>query len=667
MLNDHHAEDPLVEALMKPLGHKPAYEFIALQMTGHARQQLPHGFDSACQETADHLRSKHCPGRWKSRSIRLLTLFALVTGIAYFLPGRPLQELRLLLMAQEHQLPQILTNTLRGDERVRRERILSRIPASDARILFGDPDAESPDLKWQALAEEEPNDPGRYADHALHVLATTLQLPPDFTEHAERIDPGNGYYHFVQGITELERASRYLALANSAMDQALRASRLEDPTRITWQERLELLPDEELWADIKVNARFLGEDAPGRSTNMAWQIVLLQLAEEAQSSGDSTATAKYTTLWITTLAHGLKHARTAKDLLEMATMTHLVVSSTPVGRSNPLLATPAFKDTSALAERCDRQATHMVGGLPPESYFATKASVIGNRSRVTADLTRPGIAAEWAMHERLIGWGGVLLATLLFAIYLMVRNAHRGQSRLVDRIGQILHPADHALLLAVPLGLPFGLYLAATRWPGHEWSQTPLSQPQDPRFGLLAILQFSCLIAVPLLALETARWRLARRGSALGMAGRGIHLGMIPLAMVLGSLVGAAIFSRIDPPLLGQRLPMLGIAGGAAAGFLWLIALVVWHFAAPAESFTERLVRLRAIRWPMLLGMFIITGGMFAVRCHEVQLVKLNRYEKSPRTHGGHLTLADQQFFEEWQPLLLEAILRVEREMPNSP
>jgi hypothetical protein len=191
----------------------------------------------------------------------------------------------------------------------------------------------------------------------------------------------------------------------------------------------------------------------------------------------------------------------------------------------------------------------------------------------------------------------------------------------------------------------------------------PLAEEEDPRFKLLAILHGAWILAVPLLALEATRWRLAVRGRALGMAGRGLHLGMVPLAMLLCSLVGATVLPAIPTVWTDPKLPLLGLTGGLAIGALWLLALIVWHFAAPRESFPERLLRLRVILGPVLAALLATAAGMVALREHERHLVSINRFEKSPRTHAGNPTAADREFLETWKPKLLEAVRQAQEDL----
>lgn len=44
-------------------------------------------------------------------------------------------------------------------------------------------------------------------------------------------------------------------------------------------------------------------------------------------------------------------------------------------------------------------------------------------------------------------------------------------------------------------------------------------------------------------------------------------------------------------------------------------------------------------------------------------LVSINRFEKSPRTHAGNPTAADQEFLETWKPRLLEAVRKARADL----
>jgi hypothetical protein len=379
--------------------------------------------------------------------------------------------------------------------------------------------------------------------------------------------------------------------------------------------------------------------------------------------------------WLQLFEHVLRMSRTRSELVSLLEFQSGGSSSHPrefgISLSNEGLADHATvlvglgkECEAALFEAGNDFWTPMPAeGIPKSEPAGLLTASIRSLPPSNPALTRPGIAAEWAMHERLIGWGSVLLLGLLLVIHLAVLQSNRGFDRLAERLGRILRRSDHLLIFLISLGLPLLLYAIATRLPGHGLLMMPLAEEEDPRFLLLAILHGAWILAVPLLALEATRWRLAVRGRALGMAGRGLHLGMVPLAMLLCSLIGAAVLPAIPAVWTDPKLPLLGLAGGLAIGALWLLVLIVWHFAAPRESFPERLLRLRVVFWPVLAALLVTAAGMVALREHERHLVSINRFEKSPRTHAGNPTAADREFLETWKPKLLEAVRQAQENL----
>ncbi len=665
-MNPDDAENELVRALMEPLPKTGYLTEAVRHMTAHARHRLPESFPTACAETTEHFRTVKAPSRHGKTKLLLAALLGLAVAAAFIVPGAARRELKLLLVTQAGQLPYHPGAALNGQQ-VIRERILSRVSPADGEILFGDLTAQKAEDRWKALAEREPMNPGRYADAALGYLRSNGKLPPDFIEKGEVLDPGNGWYACIQARVMMSNQPHgeigVLKRSVKLLEQAVATPRFEDPSRATWDQRVALLPEEELWADVVPAARFIDREMPGTgyrfppgSELMAVDAAIMRAAAYPELLKPLVPT------WIDLFGHSIRNARTRAELVSFLRHPYAL------GSISPLVS---FLDNDGLPEH----AKIMTGlGMQMQAVLVAEASSAGAPSSLLAAdastipshdsaLTRPGIAAEWAMHERLIGWGSVLLLGLLLLIHLAVLQSNRGYDRLAERLGQILRRSDHLLIFLISLGLPLLLYAIATRLPGHGLLTMPLAQEKDPRFTLLAILHGAWILAVPLLALEATRWRLAVRGRALGMAGRGLHLGMVPLAMLLGTLIGAAVLPAIPSVWADPKLPLLGLAGGLAIGALWLLVLIVWHFAAPRESFPERLLRLRVVFWPVLAALLVTAAGMAALREHERHLVSINRFEKSPRTHAGNPTAADQEFLETWKPKLLEAVRKARADL----
>jgi hypothetical protein len=677
-LNPDDAENELVRALLEPLPKTGYLTEAVRHMTAHARHRLPDGFVAACAETTEHFRAVKPPSPRGKTKLLLASLLGLAVAAAFIVPGAARRELKLLLVTQADQLPDHVFARLDG-QTVIRERILSRVSQADGEILFGDLTAQKTEDRWKALAEREPTNPGRHADAALGYLKSNGKLPPDFIERGDELDPGNGWYAFFHGRTLIQGEALFTGKwANSVgyFFSAVAAHRFEDPTYATWKQRVDLLPEERLWSDVVAAARFMDREMPNPGYRFETGTEFIALERAAMKLSRTTERMKEpASAWLQLFEHVLRVARTRSELVSLLEFQSGGSSSRPrelgISLSNEGLADHATVMVE-LGKECELVLfaagnefwipMSAVGILTSEPTSLLTAS-IGSIAPSDPALTRPGIAAEWAMHERLIGWVSVLLLGLLFLTHLAVLQSNRGFDRLAERLGQILRRSDYLLIFLSSLGLPLLLYAIATRLPGHGLLTMPLAQEMDPRFTLLAILHGAWILAVPLLALEATRWRLAVRGRALGMAGRGLHLGMVPLAMLLSTLIGATVLPAIPSVWADPKLPLLGLAGGLAIGALWLLVLIVWHFAAPRESFPERLLRLRVVLGPVLAALLVTAAGMVALREHERHLVSINRFEKSPRTHAGNPTAADQAFLETWKPRLLEAVRKAREDL----
>ena len=669
LLNPDDAENELGRALMEPLPKTGCLNEAVRHMTGHARHRLPEGFAAACAETTERFRTVKAPSRLGKTRLLIASLLGLAVAAAFIVPGAARRELKLLLVTEADQLPDHVFIRF-GGQQVIRDRILSRVSPEEGEILFGDLTAQKAEDRWKALAEREPTNPGRYADAALGYLKSNGKLPADFVEKGDQLDLGNGWYAALEARVmgrhwEAVRVKETVELNIGVQQSGLTfaASRFKDPTRTTWDQRLELLPEEEQWADVVAATRFMNREMPESGSRFRVRTEKLMAIQGAMMSlpSEPVIVNKVLLAWIEALRTSLLTTKTREELVAL-------FDDPSSSRSGFSLAGYLSKEGLAKEARAiedleiECAAALRAASTPPAptSGLAAKASTIPSHDPA---LTRPGIAAEWAMHERLIGWGSVLLLGLLLLIHLAVLQSNRGYDRLAERLGQVLRRSDHLLIFLISLGLPVLLYAIATRLPGHGLLTQPLAQEEDPRFKLLAILHGAWILAVPLLALEATRWRLAVRGRALGMAGRGLHLGMVPLAMLLCSLAGAAVLPAVPSVWANPKLPLLGIAGGLAIGTLWLLVLIVWHFAAPRESFPERLLRLRVVLGPVLAALLVTAAGMVALREHERHLVSINRFEKSPRTHAGNPTAADQEFLETWKPKLLDEVRKAQNRL----
>jgi len=677
-LNPDDAENELLRTILEPLPKTGYLTEAVRHMTGHARHLLPEDFATACAETTDRFRTVKPPSRHGKTKLFLAALLGLALAAAFIVPGAARRELKLLLVTEADQLPDHVFIRF-GGQTVIRERILSRVSPEEGEILFGDLTAQKAEDRWKALAEREPKNPGRYADAAFGYLKSNGELPADFIAKSEALDPGNGWYAYFQGCAVMQQGDSILpAKWPSAVDyltQALVAPSFVDPTTATWEERIKLLPEEELWADIVSTARFMRIEMPAPNYNFETRIAFGALESAARRGWGPESMKEPASAWIQVFKHVLHLSRTRSELVSLLRFQSGGSSSSPrefgIFLNNEGLADHASvlvdlgnECEAALFEADNDFWTPMPAvGIRTSEPTSLLTASIGSIAPSDPALLHPGIAAEWAMHERLIGWGSVLLLGLLLVIHLAVLQSSRGFDRLAERLGRLLRRSDHLLIFLISLGLPLLLYAIATRLPGHGLLMMPLAEEEDPRFKLLAILHGAWILAVPLLALEATRWRLAVRGRALGMAGRGLHLGMVPLAMLLCSLMGAAVLPAIPSVWAEPRLPLFGLAGGLAIGALWLLVLIVWHFAAPRESFPERLLRLRVVFWPVLAALLATAAGMVALREHERHLVSINRFEKSPRTHAGNPTAADREFLETWKPKLLEAVRQAQQDL----
>jgi hypothetical protein len=661
-MDDDGAEKELIGTLLDPLPKTGHHLGIARRMTAHARASHPQGFATSAREAAARLRDARPASVARGRCQRLAGWLALLIAALFFLLPPALRELRLMIAADSGQLP-------RGWKRVPgdllQERTLGRIDPDAGHVLFGDRGQRQLAERWRKQAERVPFAPGIAADFAVSHLRSYRELPPGYLDRARQADPGNGWYDWLEGTALLNHMNRHFSRGQVKdwvrhMENAVAAPRFDDPTAATRRQRLALLPEEVLWADVVANLHHATRSLPrvGENHFDAERQLLPQVLRPTQPWEDFVSWA----LTVTRLSQRrMENAATPQDLLQAAAgVPSILPSSMPSvtpGRKARLWAALVDLDKTADA------ATAEFTALPAEVALATAGYGFVPASTSPPDLTRPGIDAEWAMHERLLLWLSLGAFGALIGIMLAVRQSHRGHDLLAMRLSDLLTRRDRLLILLIPLGAPLACYLAATRLPGAGFLGSPLAGEMDPRFVAMALLIAGAAVMVPMLALETARWRMAVRGRALGLGGNGFHLGMIPLILVVCAMVGAAMMPMFSKDWDDLRLPLLASAISIAVAAVWLLVLVAWHFAGPAEGFPARLLQLRLACETMAVAVLLVAGACLALRAHEVRLVSLNRFEKSPRIHHGLANAGQQALLRQWQPRLLAALQRLETEL----
>jgi hypothetical protein len=318
-LNPDEAENDLVRALMEPLPKTGYLTEAVRHMTAHARHRLPEDFAAACNETTEHFRTVKAPSVHGKTKLLLASLLGLAVAAAFIVPGATRRELKLMLVTQADQLPDHVFTRF-GGQQVIRERILSRVSTAEGEILFGDLTAQKAEDRWKALAEREPTNPGRYTDAAFGYFRSKGELPPDFVEKGEQLDPGNGWYAYLKGCTVMQGEGLFPKKWPYSVEfftQALVAPRFVDTTNSNWEERIELLPEEELWADIVTVTRFMSTEVPdlGYRFETGTEFEALELA--AMRGWGPESMKGPASAWLQLFEHAVRMSRTSAEFVAL--------------------------------------------------------------------------------------------------------------------------------------------------------------------------------------------------------------------------------------------------------------------------------------------------------------------------------------------------------------
>ncbi len=229
--------------------------------------------------------------------------------------------------------------------------------------------------------------------------------------------------------------------------------------------------------------------------------------------------------------------------------------------------------------------------------IATGIVYSSKRSPASAPVTEPqlrgGRLAEYSLYERLmLHIVAVLLFTILAFLGCMSWRERRKLGLLPARLTGLLGPVDLLWVAACGVALPVGLYMISTRHPWFEPRDFSLS---ESRFYLWLAQAAALVLSVVLVTLQTARWRLGRRGAVLALGRIGfdpgrfctpLALAAIPFASLLPRLVNHSFFPD------GTDLACIGMM--LAFPLLWALALATGCFHGPPARALHRAVLMHA-------------------------------------------------------------------------
>ncbi len=620
-------EDPLstrfIELATRPLEDQPGVREEARgELMGRLAYSGPPG--PALEAAAERLE-KAKPGRWRGKVLAAAITGLLCAGVAAYHVALVSMEARSVVeMMAAFQ--------------------------SGAKVQVGPPEGEG---------EAPEDDPAAYEGYVKDLP----DLPPDYRQTWERIDPGNGMWPAGAGLRK----------ATQALDPS--GAAVMDETAFT--EALALLEE-------AANAERFHSYALGRTRRM-----LERMQRPGTLIGEAGLVSLAQISRFGHLSHGIRdpwHSLFSiqADRLEKANdreglrkligvwekLTARFIASVDQGY---LLDAYAFgspasdlaKAAGALGmteekERLDRQADGLLaavsrGAVPPASSrrpmgMMARASVLFSDPAEDDSMYAPGRNAEYALLDQILAL--ISLVLLFLALYLACFESIR-RGRRVNGLASGLMPLfdwkDSFWISGLGAAFPLAWYLGITRL-------TPLGcrdigLPYFP-FPPAIIQAFAALLFAGVMLVQTIRWRITRRASFAALGSSRLVPGWLAAAIAgaVIPLTGAvrALSGNEDDYLLGMAIS-LGIPA------LWLL----WHAGAilfsTKDSALRGVILARNMVAPLAALIIFLTASVAWLRASEIKWLARDEFTRCEPSLGG-LTKLEWQVLEKKKAAFLKAL-----------
>ncbi len=496
--------------------------------------------------------------------------------------------------------------------------LATRVPASKVDLVLGDTGQLQPDKRWLAAWKGTPAEPATFAER---FRRESVMPDADFDSlllQAEKIDPGNGYYHLV--ISTL--------LTGKAFDEDVGY----EPR---WEPKERLLVDsksyEQAWfllekalgsqfiadrCDERLDARFKNWPAPTQFSDIGLDLAIVS---DAKAINPPLCFSRLAYLFVGR-AEGWRASNQPRDIASLARLWRAtlasLVSETMGGDAKH------WNFTVLSAQSMARACEH--AGLPNEaeffdSYLDHQKEIIRLTSKVPGlDTQRSSISfhgqpapyarlAEHRMFESLYLTYAMIITLILLGI--LSTLSLTSSSRLLwlpARVSSVLLPRDYVRVFLLGILAPTAFIVATL--------EIPFLHPRDTTMNGL----HAAAVLLKLASLIVAVLFLTVREISLALTRRAAPLGFRPIArtplLLLGLLALACaptatalmqldrFFPDIDPePIWLSFFGMLGL----------LLVLFLLSFGTLLYSGHRRLQAATALR--ALTRPLTATACLFAV------------------------------------------------------
>jgi hypothetical protein len=392
-----------------------------------------------------------------------------------------------------------------------------------------------------------PDDPAWLEEYA---LSTIFDFPPPsdeslrgrILEHARQIDAGNGFWDLREANACLDRSGFSYLLSKprkglgpafpeltldepyedavSLLEKAAASPRFESYVTPRSARRLEMLGPASDLAEL-ADRNMFAEDQQGRGiVFLRWRDLWEARAYELERAGDRDGLRR----WFETLERLMW--RCMKEWGDEQLQSVVILFMTEVRRSenlrNSLRNLKLYQEVARL-DHWDRQFS---GSLPvtasgAEDFSRMAAAPVSNDWYVYAEKglvemseLEPGRRAERAMADRMLAvTAAVLFGVLAWLAGLEGWRRAQPVGGLATGLAVLLRPADFVWVCGLGIALPAALHVAVDGFSPLGWRDYSITILDMKPIALRAAGSF--LFATCMLV-QSARWRLAKRGGLLG-------------------------------------------------------------------------------------------------------------------------------------------------------
>ena len=527
----------------------------------------------------------------------------------------------------------------------------TKLSHSDRLLLSGDSTQTFPSLKWKALWDSAPDRPEFFIEYALAYIGEHQNLPPDFLQTGERLDPGNGWFPSIAAGVLAEQATDSIPRTDAAkkakvpvkyrlvdaeklhqamvyLEKAAAMPRFDSHRRSILEARVRLLPRRSDTID-QIPALVHMVSAANASLPLRPLPGILHVeAERIANAGDNAAFEKLLHTW---KAFGEKFAA-SEDLTMVDSLLKLGVlrgGYRALAEAAEKLHSEEAPKLRRIGEQLDfyrpdlmdprRDRIRDRAGLFAGFLLPSVATAFPNAPEIRDEDLKPGRMADHEFLSKILA-GSLAISMLTLAGLVALYRFRGGVLRrgLSKRLIEVLNPVDWIWILGVGTLAPFLALELVSRLPllgTREWS--PYVSSCYPTAGLFFVSTW-LMILLPVLI---ARWRLEKRAGFIDFRWKRTRIGWgIAVALIVAlPLAGLSLLPDF------RSMPMISTPRSLIVFGVQIWALIAAGrvlFSRP-QHLLKRLTLSRAILPAYLLGALLAILG--ALASHRLEKLWMSR------------------------------------------